>query len=195
VEAGLAGRKNLKIYFAPIEAITSACHTVASVTLTKTGYGQLEAELNRHAFEANLSSLPYPPRFRGSCAAVQPKGFVVLPNGEMHKCWDTVSWPEKRVGTIFNLDTLNTDEQVLTWLRWSPFDNAACRECALLPVCAGACAYKFLYPDDTLGEAAALPCPSWRYNIKERLLLRAEKMKFVSPDDYDLSVLNSVSAG
>jgi uncharacterized protein len=195
VEAGLSGRKNLKIYFAPVEAITSACHTIASVTLTKSGYGQLEAELNRHAFEANLSSLPYPPRFRGSCAAVRPKGFVVLPDGEMHKCWNTVSWPEKRVGTIFDLDALNMDPQVLNWLHWSPLDNDACRHCALLPVCAGACAYKFLYPDDTLGEAAALPCPSWKYNIKERLLLRAEKMKFISPEDYDLAALRMVSAG
>jgi uncharacterized protein len=195
VEAGLSGRKNLKIYFAPVEAITSACHTVASVTMTKSGYSQLEAELNRHAFEANLSSLPYPPRFRGSCAAVRPKGFVVLPDGEMHKCWDTVSWPDKRVGTIFDLDALNTDQQVLNWLHWSPFDNDTCRDCTLLPVCAGACAYKFLYPDDTMGEAATLPCPSWKYNIKERLLLRAEKMNFVSSDDYDLAELRVISAG
>jgi len=184
-DVGLSNKKNLKMYFAPIEAITEGCHNIAGVTMTKTDYGKLEAELYRHGFEAGMTSLPYPPRFRGTCSAVRPKGFTIVPNGDMHKCWDTVSWPDKRVGTVFNLDALNEDERVMAWLRWTPFDNATCRNCRILPVCTGACAYKFVHSFDTRGEAAVLPCPSWKYNMNERLLLRAEKMGIVTAEDYE----------
>lgn len=184
-ELGLGHRNNLKVYFAPVEAMTEGCHEIQEACLSKSEYGQLEAELHRHGFRLGLTSLPYPPRFHGTCAAVKPKGFVILPSGDVHKCWDTVSWPEKKVGTIFDLPGLVQSEAALRWLRWTPFDNESCQNCRLLPSCAGACAYKFIHADDTRGEAAVLPCPSWKYNIKERLLHRAEIMGFVKPEDYD----------
>ena len=184
-ELGLGHRNNLKVYFAPVEAMTEGCHEIQEACLSKSAYGRLEAELHRHGFSLGLTSLPYPPRFHGSCAAVKPKGFVVLPTGDIHKCWDTVSWPEKKVGTIFDVDGLVKSELAMRWLRWTPFDNETCQNCKLLPNCAGACAYKFVHASDTRGEAAVLPCPSWKYNIKERLLHRAESMGFVKPEDYD----------
>lgn len=182
---GLARKKNLQLYFAPIEAITQGCHNVADVTMAKSKYADLETELYRHGHEVGLTGLPYPPRFRGTCSAVRPKGFVIVPNGDIHKCWDTVSWPERRVGTIFDVDALNHDPRVLSWLNWTPFKNQTCRNCKILPICAGACAYKFVHAHDTRGEAAVLPCPSWKYNIKEKLVLRAQHMKYITADDYD----------
>ncbi|WP_437834224.1 TIGR04463 family radical SAM/SPASM RiPP maturase [Sorangium sp. So ce1153] len=183
--AGLGGRKNLKVYFAPVEAITEGCHEIEESCLSKSAYGRLEADLYRHGFELGLTQLPYPPRFHGTCAAVRPGGFVVLPNGDLHKCWDTVSWPERRVGTIFNLEALPANEALLRWMRWTPFVNETCKNCKLLPNCAGACAYKFVHADLTRGEAAVLPCPSWKYNIKERLLNRALAVGAVTADDFD----------
>ena len=92
--------------------------------------------------------------------------------------------PDRKVGTVFDLDALRTDERVLTWLRWSPFENTTCRDCKLLPACAGSCAHKFLNPEQTSGEAASLPCPSWKYNINERLIYTAQKSGALSNDDY-----------
>ncbi len=185
VAVGLSGRSNLALYFAPVEAITDGCHDIAEVTMGKSAYGRLETELHRYAYEKGLSGLPYPPRFRGTCLAVRPKGFVIVPDGDVHKCWDTVHDRGRRVGTIFDVDALNHDERVLDWLRWSPFDHRACRNCRILPNCAGACAYKFVHAHDTRGEAAVLPCPSWKYNIKERLLLRATASGLIGDGDYD----------
>jgi len=170
---GLGGRKNVKVYFAPVEAMTQGCHEVEDVCLSKSRYGALEADLHRKGYALGLTSAPYPPRFHGTCAAVRPRGLVVIANGDIHKCWDTVSWPDKKVGTIFDLEALNKSEAARRWVRWTPFDNESCRNCKLLPNCAGACAYKFVHADQTRGEAAVLPCPSWKYNIKERLLQRA----------------------
>lgn len=182
---GLGGRDNLKMYFAPVEAITEGCHEIEASCMSKSAYGQLEAELYRHGYERGLTQLPYPPRFHGTCAAVRPGGFVVLPNGDLHKCWDTVSWPDRRVGTIFDLDALRENETLERWMGWTPFVNETCRNCKLLPNCAGACAYKFVYAGMTRGEAAVLPCPSWKYNIKERLLNRALAMNAITRDDFD----------
>jgi uncharacterized protein len=183
-EQGLA-RKHLNVYFAPVEATTEGCHLVEDVTMAKSRYGQLEADLYAHAYALGLSPLPSPPRFHGNCGAVRPAALVILPTGDLHKCWDTVSWPEKKVGTIFNLPAVAHNELNLKWIKWTPFENATCKNCKILPNCAGACAYKFVHAADTRGEMAVLPCPSWKYNIKERLLLRAVGKGKLTADDYD----------
>jgi uncharacterized protein len=156
-----------------VESITEGCHSVQGVTMSKASYAQLEVELYQHAYKAGLAALPYPPRFLGTCAAVRPGGLVVLPNGDLHKCWDTVSSPHLKVGTIFDVEKVAENELARAWHTWTPFQNQTCRNCKILPNCAGACAYKFIHAESTRGEAAVLPCPSWKYNIKERLLNRA----------------------
>ncbi|MGB3508626.1 MAG: hypothetical protein WBA93_05180 [Microcoleaceae cyanobacterium] len=83
-EQGLGQRNNFKVYFAPVEAMTQGCHLVEDVTMGKSDYGQLEAELYRYGFEKGLTQLPYPPRFHGTCAAVKPKGLVIIPSGNIH---------------------------------------------------------------------------------------------------------------
>ena len=192
VEAGLGNRRNVKMYFAPVEAMTEGCHAVEGHTMTKAVYGKLEADLIRHGYEVGLCQLPYPPKYHGTCAAVKPGGFVILPNGDVHKCWDTVSWPDKRVGDMFHLEELSKSSMVMRWLKWTPFDNETCKNCKLLPNCAGACAYKFVHSSETRGEAAVLPCPSWKYNMKERLVHRALGRKLITEADYDPAEIKTV---
>ncbi len=182
---GLSGRSNFGVYFAPIEAITDACASCDSESFAKTDYGSLEAELYRLAFERGLSGLPQPPIFHGNCGAVRKNGLVLTPSGDLHKCWDTVQTPELRIGSIYDVEEAEASDLSKAWLDWSPFKNPVCRECPILPSCAGACAFKFVHADQTHGEAGALPCPSWKFNLAERLFLRAEKMGVVAVDEWD----------
>ncbi len=182
---GLSHRPNFSVYFAPVEAITEGCHSISDSCLSKTTYAELETTLSRQAFDLGLARAAYPPRFRGICGAIRPNGWVVLPNGDLHRCWDTVNMPEQRVGTIFDVSTLAKDHRVQRWTDWSPFHNEVCRSCKLLPSCSGSCAHKFVNPTHTLGEAAQLPCPSWKYNINERLVARAVQSGMIASDDYD----------
>lgn len=184
-EQGLGHRKNLKLYFAPIEAMTEGCHVIQSITMGKTPYSELEASLYQYGYKAGLTALQFPPRFHGVCAAVRPSSFVILPNGDIHKCWDTVATPERKNGTIFELDELRESELLRQWIKWTPFENSTCRDCKILPNCAGACGYKFIHSEATRSEAAVMPCLSWKYNIKERLLFRAVTMGKISTEDYD----------
>jgi uncharacterized protein len=192
VAQGLHHKRNLNMYFAPVEATTEGCHGVEDVTMTKHHYGQLEADLYAHGFAAGLTPLPVPPRFHGTCGAVRPSSLVILPTGDLHKCWDTVSWPDHKVGTIFNLPEVMKNDLMQKWLQWTPFQNHTCKNCKILPNCAGACAYKFIHAEETRGEAASLPCPSWKYNIKERLLQRAIGKGRVKPGDFDPAEVRTI---
>lgn len=183
-QRGFSKRKNFSVYFAPVEAITEGCHSVSSCCMPKSDYAKLETSLHRRAYELGLAALPYPRRFRGLCSAVRPRGFVVNPIGEVHKCWDTVSFPHLSVGSVFDRKSLASDVRVKEWMEWTPFESASCKECKLLPSCTGSCAHKFVNADQTRGEAASLPCPSWKYQIKERLLLFAVKNGMIRPDEF-----------
>src|SRR6185503_7678284 len=182
--AGLSNRENLSVYFAPVESMTKECSDCAAICLTKSAYGKIETELYEMAVAAGVSKPSYPRSFAGICGAIKPLGFVILPTGEVHKCWDTVSRKERAIGSILDLENLIYWYEHMKWLRWTPFAHDACRACKLLPMCAGACAYKTVYPEDTTG-AASLPCPSWKFNINERLVFMARQRGFVVEDDYD----------
>jgi uncharacterized protein len=185
VALGLARRPNFAVGFAPVEAITPGCHGVTGHTMGKEEYAAAEARLGRRAWELGLCPLPYPPRFRGICGAVKPKGLVVLPDGGIHKCWDTVNLPGHAVGSVFDPEGFARGGAAARWLAWTPFGEGACRQCRLLPSCAGSCAYKFLHEEHTRGEAARLPCPSWKYNLNERLVQRAVAQGVISAEDFD----------
>ncbi|MEM7339389.1 MAG: radical SAM protein [Actinomycetota bacterium] len=189
VARGLARHRKLGVYFAPVEAITEQCHSIESECYSKAEYGTLEAKFNRLAFSAGLRSVPYPPRFRGICGAVRPNGFVVLANGELHKCWDTVADSSHAVGHITNEGALGDNARAQHWLEWTPFDEKGCQDCTLLPTCAGACAHKFVNPPATAGEAATSPCPSWKYNIVEQLAFKALEAGTITMDDVDPELL------
>ncbi len=183
---GLARKKNFKMYFSPVESITEGCKDIADKMMQKADYGQLEVDLYRYAFDHGLADLPYAPKLLGICSALRPNDFILVPNGDIHKCWDTVTFPDKRVGNVFDnfsiLASENSNKKL--WDTFSPFDNEICTTCKLLPNCSGYCAHKFVYTEHSTGEAI-LPCPSIKYSINERLVLRAEKSGIISKSDYD----------
>lgn len=176
---GFSGNRRLRVYFAPVEASTEACASIACQVLRPEAYGETETVCQAEAVRLGLANRPYPGRFSGICAAVRPRGFVILPNGDVHKCWHTVSDPGERICTVDELaDGIDIRGRPVfrKWLDYSPFE-AKCRDCALLPCCTGACPYKHIVSRQD-------PCPSTRYNLAGRLRLFAgqEKRKTGAPD-------------
>ncbi|MBF0310662.1 MAG: SPASM domain-containing protein [Magnetococcales bacterium] len=186
---GFGRRGHFRVYFAPVEAITEPCHACSQVDLGKQAYGRLEAELYRYAVERGLCGLPKPALFLGNCQAIRRNGLLLAPDGALHKCWDTMHDPALKVGTIFQPEKLEEDPLFRRWLEWSPFANPVCRSCKILPICTGFCAYKFVHPEKTRGETGSLPCPSWKFNFVERIVLRAEKRGLVRREEIDLAEL------
>ena len=181
---GLGVRNGVSVYFAPVEAVAEAAQGCGGC-MGKTDYAEAEIRLLHSAFEKGLMACPRPPRFLGMCTAVKPNSYVIVPTGDLHKCWDTVMDPTRRVGSIIGGERESDTPTEALWNEWSPFENSVCSECVLLPSCAGACAFKFVHNDYASGEAARLPCPSLKFNLSEQLFLRARLAGFVREEEWD----------
>lgn len=183
---------NFKMYFAPVESMTVGCHNVSDVTLKKLDYGMTETNLFYYAFEKGLAELPTPPMYLGICSAVKPHDFIITPSGDVHKCWDTVSFQKHAVGNVDRIDELVNIEtpKLKEWSDFDPFKHKTCSTCKILPNCAGSCAFKFVNPEEGLGDTA-LPCPSMKYSINENIVKRCEVEGFLTKDDYDLDEIRT----
>jgi len=63
-------------------------------------------------------------------------------------------------------------------MSWTPLQDPICRECTTLPLCGGYCAYHFIYEGD-VKTPDARPCPSWKYNLPEKLVMLAKDRKLL----------------
>lgn len=185
---GLSNNNNLKVYFAPVESTTSACKGIETFTLQKSELSKLMFKLYVEAVEKGLHHVVMPPRMLGLCTAAKKNAFVIAPDGTCHKCWDIVTFKELGVGNIFEyeklLDNHLHNDNGKKWNDFSPLKNEVCRNCVILPNCFSSCPYKFIHVDQING-ASILPCPDWKFNIKEKLIFLAVKQGFISHNDYD----------
>lgn len=182
---GLGIGSGVSVYFAPVESVAEAAGDGCTSCLSKVEYADVENRLHQLAFEKGLMAMPKPPRHLGLCTAVKPNSYVVVPNGDLHKCWDTVMDSGLRVGSVISASRKKDAVTEAMWNAWTPFENEVCGSCKLLPACAGACAFKFVHNDYASGETGKLPCPSLKFNMAEQLFLRAKARGFVSDDDWD----------
>ncbi|HEX8379208.1 MAG TPA: radical SAM protein, partial [Allosphingosinicella sp.] len=167
-EKGLAKSGRLSVYFAPIEAISSGCTDYEPLSLSKQLYAQLEVELIRLATSLKLQIYSFFGQDLALCQAVRPNDLIITPNGDLHKCWDTVSFGQMKVGNIAQADVTGALRDNV-WTDWVPTRNPVCPACKILPICGGGCAYKTVHPGQMAGEAASLPCISLKFNLAERL--------------------------
>lgn len=72
------------------------------------------------------------------CMMQRADAFIIGPEGELYKCWDDVSKPEKVVGSIMNDRLYNYDLLMRYMHECSPFDEE-CRKCNVFPICSGGC--------------------------------------------------------
>jgi uncharacterized protein len=168
-DAGLAGRKNFSMYFAPVDICSRECLKIASEVMPLEEYAKIEMKLLKVASERGLAKPSMPFRMFSLCAAVKPNGFVVLPNGDVHKCWNTVSYPDERVCGIDGIDGADSTETQARWLGQELFSIPECETCPILVNCAGGCA-------DKARGGMSNPCRSLKHNILDRLTLLAHSM-------------------
>ncbi|MDG1119232.1 MAG: radical SAM protein [Flavimaricola sp.] len=183
-DEGFADFGNFSMYFAQIEATTDACADAGEVMLTKKDFNSRLQDLEARARAYGLSGMDSPPRFMGLCVAASTNGLVIGPEGQLHKCWETLHDEAKQIGTIFEINKLDDDIRKKRWAAWDPFDNPTCRSCKIAPMCSGFCALKFLYPETMEGDSA-LPCPPWKFSAAEKIFAMAESAGAVTPNDWD----------
>ena len=170
----LKGVKNISMYFAPIHASTSLCKHISAFTLEALHYAEIETKLIEYANKKGLCSISLPPHLMGMCGAAKENGLVVGPNGDVHKCWETVSMDSYKIGNLNDPD-FNLYEAGKAWTTWSPFAEKECLDCRIMPNCMGMCTYRFLFKENYSGNSALTPCPSIKFDLENRLRLYLKK--------------------
>jgi uncharacterized protein len=183
-ERELARTGRFSVYFAQIEAISSGCSDYEPMSLSKQKYAQLEVELLRLAVSLKLKTHTFFGQNLSLCQAVRPNDLIITPNGDLHKCWDTVSYGDLKIGNIAQENAREALSDNL-WTDWVPTRNPICQACKILPICGGGCAFKTVHPGEMSGEAAALPCISLKFNLAERLFDVALASGTVQADEWD----------
>jgi uncharacterized protein len=160
-EEGL--KETCGIYFARTDAYTEACKSVSKYCYTDEMYSEKEVGLYKMALSRNFKMIKYPRPLGSYCGAVSLNSFIVDPDGNFHKCWNTVGDEREIVG---NLDQPEIYSQKLfRWLSWDSSEFEECRECTVFPICKGGCPYRWLK------ENKKTHCEGWKYNLLEMLKL------------------------
>jgi uncharacterized protein len=134
-------------------------------------YSTAELEFYRHALNLGFRVARYPANNPAVCGAITPKCLLILPDGDVHKCWCTVGQKDQAVGRLADGGYKPDRGMELRWLAYTPFDQE-CEACGVLPVCMGGCPYLTLYGDQTHGADNA--CESLKHNIHELIPVIAQ---------------------
>jgi uncharacterized protein len=138
--------------------------------LSKQQYGEFEIELLLYTLKSGFS-IPdiIPERQYDACMAVV-KDFVVFDvYGNIFPCYNFpyTNHPLESINKIGNLafdeSTYNQEGPLRNWYKEIETSKNACYHCNLLPVCGGYCPLKW--------QEGEIACPSYKYNIEDRLLL------------------------
>ncbi|MCC8166014.1 MAG: radical SAM protein [Planctomycetes bacterium] len=173
---GLSGKKNFGVYFAPVDICSNECLRVIDSVMDMREYAALESDLIAQAIDYGLAVASMPIRLFSLCAAVRKNGFVFLPDGAVHKCWNDIADPEAKICDLSELDSVEDNIRYRRWLDDSLFTMPECESCAILANCSGGCFNKA-----KMGYAS--PCISLKYNVKDRLVRFALSKDAIRTDD------------
>lgn len=164
-DKNITAKDNLEVYFAPVDLCTEECLNISEEVLNKVSYSELEACLIQKAMTLHLYKLHMPARIFSLCGAILPNSFVILPNGDLHKCWNTVANHNEKVGNINHPDEIAENAIYRDWISRPLIKSEECYQCPILANCAGGCAAKKGNNADS--------CISLKNNIRQRLVMYA----------------------
>lgn len=99
------------------------------------------ADIQSFYFQINDQVNFYPRIISKGCSATHINSFLIGPKGELYKCWNELGDSDKIIGFIDQKD-LDNKRLVRDYvLASSCFQDEVCKECEILPICSGGCAY------------------------------------------------------
>lgn len=79
------------------------------------------------------------------CGAMTGNMFVIDNAGYISRCWASAGKPYEAEGHISNFHSIFSNQSQSKWMNYNPLDCKECRECKVLPLCMGGCAYSRLF--------------------------------------------------
>ena len=162
----------VKLYFSQVENSAGVCVDMKDRCLSTEEFSRMQVELYEKLIQKDFFQIEYPSLAPGGhCGADTEASFVVVPNGDLFKCWEEVGMESRfAVGSIFREHLYPYERRNLDrYLKWDPFALGSCSTCGVLPLCMGGCPHHRT-PDDTGIEVAS--CTSWKYNLEDMMKLR-----------------------
>lgn len=159
-------KDGVKLHIGMVEPIGRAkvCIDTASKCLDDEKTAEKQVQFYREASKRGFRPQFYlvPANVFGLCAAEIDRAFVVEPDGSLQKCWVTVGDEKERVGHIES--GIPMSPRLLKWVSFDPvIMHAECRDCKVLPLCYGNCAYR------ALDKIDGHHCGMWRYKLESVL--------------------------
>lgn len=117
----------------------------------------------------------FPPKASKGCMISKLNSYIVGPIGEIYKCWNDVSNPDKIVGYINKKEIANKSLLYRYMNAVTPFSGDQCKDCLLFPVCSGGCGwYKY---KNTFENGNFKVCSQFkdRHNLEKSLIYTLEK--------------------
>jgi uncharacterized protein len=160
-------QKRLAFYVAPIHSWGNDAHLES---LSNAEFAEWEIRWFVEMIELGFSPSLLPKRRPIVCFAVQPNAELVDAHGELFNCTEVSYVPRYGKPNVFAIGNLASGEvdgkrRVLgDFNQHVRREEYACHACRMLPVCGGRCPKLWL--------EGIVPCPSPKFNIETRLLLK-----------------------
>ena len=167
---GIASR--VAVYFSPVDDVNENSHGYAQHVLEPAAYAQFEPTLIRKAIACGFTMSGYlmHKSIGQFCGANSHNYFVVDSNGSLLKCYhDFGSADSKGIGYINEdgKEVITSEDNLVKWLSWDPFEIDECSHCRVLPLCMGGCSHKIM----NSGMNVEKGCLTLRMNVEEIVAL------------------------
>lgn len=159
---------NLQISFGHLLPLGGNDGWCAKLGYSVSDFSKVSDELADLVHNAGLSKEDdysfYPRPKANFCGASQTNSFVIHPNGDLYKCFDST---EHKIGNVFSGLYKNDIEKCNSghWLKFDPFNDEDCKLCKVLPLCMGGCPYIRDRHNNKL-------CVRWKDDIEKVILKR-----------------------
>jgi uncharacterized protein len=87
----------------------------------------------------------------GGCSATCKSAMVIGPDGMLYKCVEDVGLSDRAYGSVF-LEGRVKESNLIPWLAYDWFKHAMCKDCRVLPQCAGGCPHRRMYQSASLKD-------------------------------------------
>ena len=170
-------RKKVKINLAPV-VTEVAPNFYAKHCLSPKDFSEIQIPFYRKALELGFQiGVVKPVRIFNSCTAVNSNSLTILPNGELHKCVETVDSKELSIGKLTKQGIQFNPQEMNKWSSLPSF-RESCQNCSVLPLCMGGCHLKLLRKNKNYPSTV---CTPYKYNLTEMLQLHACSLDTFQP--------------
>ena len=103
------------------------------------------------------------------CSAYIKNSYVIGPELNLYKCWESIGVDKFKIGSINNAGEIKFKEGYLDWLSFDPFEIKECKNCKFLPLCMGGCISKTIEEKQMSGKLIKGKCPTFKNNLLSKL--------------------------